>query len=98
MRFSVFCGVSVDGFIAREDDTLDFLDAGGNEPHGFTEFMNTVDVPVQDLFDIDVLHSAEAWARLRRLDVVRACEGISASRRLLIWRYGIVPFAVEFMT
>src|SRR5438128_5903796 len=46
MRFSVFCGVSVDGFIAREDDTLDFLDAGGSEPHGFIEFMNTVDVLV----------------------------------------------------
>jgi len=46
MRFSVFCGVSVDGFIARKDDTLDFLDVGGGEPHGFTEFLKTVDVVV----------------------------------------------------
>lgn len=46
MKFSVFCGVSVDGFIARKDDTLDFLDAGGGEPHGFTEFLSTVDVLV----------------------------------------------------
>ena len=32
------------------------------------------------------------------MDTLRACEGINASRRLLIWRYGVVPFAVEFMT
>ena len=34
--------------------------------------LNTVDVPVQNLFDIDVLHRAETWAQLRRPDVVRA--------------------------
>ncbi|HKQ85197.1 MAG TPA: dihydrofolate reductase family protein [Candidatus Acidoferrales bacterium] len=46
MKCSVFCGVSVDGFLARPDDTLDFLDTGGEEPHGFEEFLATVDVIV----------------------------------------------------
>lgn len=46
MRCSVFCGVSVDGFLARPDDGLDFLDAGGDAPHGFEEFLATVDVIV----------------------------------------------------
>ena len=46
MKLSVFCGVSVDGFLARPDDALDFLDAGGQEPHGFTEFLASVDVVV----------------------------------------------------
>jgi dihydrofolate reductase len=46
MKLSVFCGVSVDGFLARPDDTFDFLDAGGDEPHGFTEFLASVDVIV----------------------------------------------------
>jgi dihydrofolate reductase len=46
MRLSVFCGVSVDGFLARPDDALDFLDTGGQEPHGFTEFLSSVDVVV----------------------------------------------------
>ena len=36
--------------------------------------LNTIDLPVQALFDIDVLHSAETWAQLRRPDVVRAVE------------------------
>ena len=50
MKFSVFCGVSVDGFIARPDDTFDFLSVGEgeseDEPHGFTEFLSSVDVIV----------------------------------------------------
>jgi len=46
MKLSVFCGVSVDGFLARPDDALDFLDTGGQEPHGFTEFLASVDVVV----------------------------------------------------
>ena len=46
MKFSVFCGVSVDGFLARPDDTFDFLQAGEQEPHGFKEFLGSVDVVV----------------------------------------------------
>src|SRR3954453_20759300 len=36
--------------------------------------LNTVDVPVQNLFDVDVLHPAETWAQLRRPDAVKAVE------------------------
>jgi dihydrofolate reductase len=46
MKVSVFCGVSVDGFLARPDDTFDFLETGEQEPHGFKEFLATVDVVV----------------------------------------------------
>jgi len=46
MKVSVFCGVSVDGFLARPDDTFDFLLAGEQEPHGFKEFLASVDVVV----------------------------------------------------
>jgi len=38
--------VSVDGYLARRDDGLDFLDTGGEEPHGFDEFLASVDVIV----------------------------------------------------
>jgi dihydrofolate reductase len=44
MQLSVFCGVSVDGFLARPDDSFDFLQAGEQEPHGFKEFLASVDV------------------------------------------------------
>src|SRR6202020_1270755 len=44
MKLSVFCGISVDGFLARPDRPLDFLDTGGQEPPGFNEFLASVDV------------------------------------------------------
>jgi dihydrofolate reductase len=46
MRASVFVGVSVDGFLARADGALDFLPEGGGEPHGYDEFLASVDVLV----------------------------------------------------
>jgi dihydrofolate reductase len=46
MKASVFVGTSLDGFIARRNDDLDFLPPGGGEPHGYVEFIATVDVIV----------------------------------------------------
>jgi len=43
MKLSVFCGVSVDGFLARPNHTFDFLDTPGQGPHGFDEFWSSVD-------------------------------------------------------
>ena len=46
MKTSVYIGTSLDGFIARANGDLDFLPAGGGEPHGYDEFMSTVDALV----------------------------------------------------
>src|SRR5438874_9021681 len=46
MKASVFIGTSVDGFIARPNGDLDFLPPGGGEPHGYAEFMDSVDALV----------------------------------------------------
>ncbi|QNI37331.1 dihydrofolate reductase family protein [Edaphobacter albus] len=46
MKASVFVGTSVDGFIARLDGGLDFLERGGSEPHGYEEFIAQVDTIV----------------------------------------------------
>lgn len=43
---SVFVGTSVDGFIARPNGALNFLPDGGGEPHGYDEFIATVDALV----------------------------------------------------
>jgi dihydrofolate reductase len=46
MTASVFIGTSLDGFIARSDGTFDFLPEGGGEPHGYNEFIASVDAIV----------------------------------------------------
>ena len=46
MTVSVFVGTSVDGFIARPNNDLDFLPEGGGEPHGYVEFIASVDAIV----------------------------------------------------
>ena len=61
MKLSVFCGVSVDGFLARPDHTLDFLDAGGQEPHGFEEFYGSVDVVVIGRKTFEVVLTFGKW-------------------------------------
>lgn len=45
MRGSVFVGISLDGFMARSDGALDFL-PDDPEPHGFDEFLASVDALV----------------------------------------------------
>jgi dihydrofolate reductase len=61
MKLSVFCGVSVDGFLARPDHALDFLDAGGQEPHGYEEFYDSVDVVVIGRGTFDVVLTFGKW-------------------------------------
>jgi dihydrofolate reductase len=46
MKISVFVGTSIDGFIARPNGGLDFLPEGGGEPHGYAEFIASVDAIV----------------------------------------------------
>ncbi len=46
MMVSVFIGTSLDGFIARYNGEYDFLPADGGEPHGYDEFIATVDALV----------------------------------------------------
>jgi dihydrofolate reductase len=46
LKTSVNCGTSVDGFIARLDDTFDFLELGGGIPPNFKDFFDSVDVVV----------------------------------------------------
>ena len=61
MKLSVFCGVSVDGFLARPNNALDFLSAGEQEPHGFEEFYGSVDVVVIGRKTFEVVLTFGKW-------------------------------------
>jgi len=61
MTVSVFIGTSVDGFIARPNGDLDFLPADGGEPHGYAEFMASVDALVIGRKTFETVLAFAAW-------------------------------------
>lgn len=61
MKASVFIGTSVDGFIARPNGDLDFLPPGGGEPHGYNEFMATVDALVIGRNTFETVLAFDTW-------------------------------------
>lgn len=61
MKASVFVGTSVDGFIARSNGEFDFLPAGGGEPHGYDEFMASVDALVIGRNTFETVLTLGAW-------------------------------------
>jgi dihydrofolate reductase len=61
MKASVFIATSLDGFIAREDGALDWLPADGGEPHGYDEFMATVDALVIGRKTFEIVLAFDAW-------------------------------------
>jgi dihydrofolate reductase len=61
MTVSVFVGTSVDGFIARRNGDFDFLPAGGGEPHGYDEFMASVDALVIGRKTFETVLRLAAW-------------------------------------
>jgi len=61
VKASVFVGTSLDGFIARANGNLDFLPPGGGEPHGYGEFMATVDALVIGRKTFETVLTLGAW-------------------------------------
>ena len=61
MIASVFVGTSLDGFIARANGDLDFLPPGGGEPHGYDEFMATVDALVIGRKTFETVLAYDKW-------------------------------------
>lgn len=62
MKASVFVGTSLDGFLARANGEFDFLPAGGGEPHGYDEFMATVDAMVIGRKTFETVLGLGGWA------------------------------------
>ena len=70
MKVSVFIGTSLDGFIARIDGGLDWLPANGGEPHGYDEFMATIDAVVIGRKTFETVMTYDAWPYETRRVVV----------------------------
>ena len=61
MKLSAFVGTSLDGFIARRNGQYDFLPSGGGEPHGYDEFIASVDTIVIGRNTFEVVLKLPTW-------------------------------------
>jgi dihydrofolate reductase len=79
VKASVFVGTSLDGFIARRNGDFDFLPEGGGEPHGYDEFMASVDVLVIGRNTFDKVLTLESWPYAGKRVVVLSTRTIDSS-------------------
>ena len=61
MTASVFIGTTLDGFIARLNGSFDFLPAGGGEPHGYNEFIASIDALVIGRNTLETVLALPEW-------------------------------------
>jgi dihydrofolate reductase len=81
MTASVFIGVSVDGFIARKNDDLDFLPEDP-EPHGYTEFIAGVDAIVIGRKTFEKVLTLGPWAYGDKRVVVLSSHPLDLSKAI----------------
>ena len=79
MIASVFIGTSVDGFIARPDGALDFLPAGGGEPHGYNEFFASIDALVIGRRTFETVLAFPQWPYGEKLVIVLSSQPLDFS-------------------
>lgn len=78
MTASVFVGTSVDGFIARKNDDLDFLPEDG-EPHGYTEFIAGIDAIVMGRKTFEKVLTFGSWPYGKKRVVILSSRPIDLS-------------------
>jgi len=61
MKASVFIATSLDGFIARVNGAIDWLPPGGGEPHGYDEFIASVDALVIGRKTFETVLAFDTW-------------------------------------
>src|SRR6202049_2747882 len=79
MSASIFIGTSVDGFIARPNGDLDFLPPGGGEPHGYNEFIASVDAIVIGRKTSETVLTMKPWPYADRRVVVLSSRPVDFS-------------------
>jgi dihydrofolate reductase len=79
MTASVFVGTSLDGFIARPNGDLDFLPPGGGEPHGYDEFIASVDAIVIGRKTFETVLTLGPWPYGKKRVVVLSSRPVDLS-------------------
>ena len=87
MKASVFVGASVDGFIARANGGLDWL-PDAPEPHGYDEFIASVDTIVIGRKTFETVLSFDGWVYGTKRIVVLSSQPVDLSAAIA--RGGVV--------
>ncbi len=80
MIVSVFVGTSLDGFIARPNGDFDFLPPGGGEPHGYDEFIASVDTVVIGRKTFETVLTLDPWPYANKRVVVLSTKPVDFSK------------------
>jgi dihydrofolate reductase len=80
MTVSVFVGTSLDGFLARKNGAFDFLPTDGGEPHGYDEFIKSVDAIVIGRNTFEIVRAMPDWAYGKKRVVVLSSHPIDLSK------------------
>src|SRR5260370_9599248 len=96
MAVSGFVGTSGDGFIARPNGDFDFLPAGGGEPHGYDEFMASVDALVIGRKTFETVLRLAVWPYGDKRVVVLSSRPVdlSAARGAVVEQMSGAPAAI----
>jgi dihydrofolate reductase len=94
MRASVFIATSLDGFIARANGSFDFLPQGDVEPHGYDEFMATVDAMVIGRNTFETALGFGAWPYEKPVFVLTSRELPGVPREAVVERMAGEPAAI----
>src|ERR1700746_383088 len=80
MKRSVFVGTSLDGFIARQKAQYVSRPAGGGEPHGYDEFIASVDTILIGRNTFEIVLKLPSWPYGEKRVVVLSHRPIDLSR------------------
>ncbi len=95
MRVSSFVGVSLDGFLARDDGSLDYLTAFGGEDHGYDDFLRSVGAVVLGRATYDAVCAFDAWPFPGKRVVVLTHRPIAARHGETTHQGSLAPLLAE---
>ena len=85
VKATVYIATSIDGFIARENGSIDWLDSGADgagEDYGYAQFMSTVDALVMGRRTWETVRTLGAWPYGKTPVVVLSSKKVDIPREL----------------
>ncbi|MBG7609453.1 MAG: dihydrofolate reductase [Anaerolineae bacterium] len=86
MKAIVYIATTVDGFIARENGSVDWLPSGaeaGSEDYGYNDFMNSIDALVMGRKTYEMVLSFGAWPYGDKPIIVLSSQQVAIPEHLL---------------